>query len=119
MIELIKDMPENVIAVRMSGKVTGDDYYEVLVPAIEGKVKKHEKVRLLYQVDTDIKITLDAMFDDLKLGVYNYNSFEKFALVSDVGWMADAVRMFKHIIPGTVKTYSNYEFPEAKAWISE
>ncbi|MDW7732914.1 MAG: STAS/SEC14 domain-containing protein [Methanolobus sp.] len=59
------------------------------------------------------------MFEDMKLGVENFNSFGKIAVVSDVDWMIDAVEIFKHIIPGTVKTYSNEELPEAKAWISE
>lgn len=120
MIEFIKDLPKNVVAVRLTGEVKGDDYDKVLVPAIEEGVKKYGKVRLLYQLDQDFKnFTRNAMFEDLKLGVHNFNSFEKIAVVSDVDWIIDAVEIFWHIIPGTVKTYRNKELSEAKAWISE
>ena len=120
MIEIIEGLPENVLGVRVSGEVKGEDYDKVLVPAIEDEVKNHGKVRLLYQLDQNFKkFTRNAMFEDMKLGVHNFNSFEKIAVVSDVEWMIDAFEIFKHIIPGTVKTYSNKELDEAKAWISE
>lgn len=120
MIEFIDGLPEKVVAVRLSGVVKEEDYDNVLAPAIEEDAQKYGKVRLLYQLDKDFeKFTSSAMFEDMKLGVKNFNSFEKMAVVSDVDWMIDAVKVFKHIIPGTVKTYHNEELSEAKAWISK
>jgi len=44
-IEIIPSMPENIVAVNASGKVTGEDYDNVLMPAIEDKL--NECVRVL------------------------------------------------------------------------
>ena len=119
MIEFIEGLPENVVAVRLSGVVKEEDYDNVLAPAVEDEVKKYGKVRLLYQVQDFKKFSRSAMLEDMKLGVENFNSFEKIAVVSDVDWMIDAVDAFKHIMPGTVKTYGNKELSKAEAWVSE
>ena len=39
MIEIIRGLPENVVAVSVSGEVTGEDYKNVLIPAIEDKIQ--------------------------------------------------------------------------------
>ena len=120
MIEIIQGLPENVVAVTVSGVLTGEDYERVLVPAIEDKVQKYGKIRILYQLGKEFEgFTDKAMLEDAKVGIRNFIEFEKIAVVSDVDWMNSAVQMFKFAIPFPVKTYRNEELSEAKAWISE
>jgi hypothetical protein len=120
MIKIIQGLPENVVAVSVSGEVTGEDYKNVLIPAIEDKIQKYGKVRILYHMDKELEwFTLNAMLEDAKVGIRNLTAFEKIAVVSDVDWVNSAVEIFKFIIPFPVKTYKNEELPEAKAWISE
>jgi len=120
MIEIMQGLPENVVAVIASGKVTGEDYDNVIIPAIEDKIKKFGKIRMLYQLGQDFTgFTYEAMWDDAKVGIWHLTAFEKIAVVSDVDWIVDAVKMFKFVIPCPVKIYRNEAFPEAKAWISE
>ena len=67
MIEITQGLPENVVAVIASGKVTGEDYDNVLIPAIEGKIKKCGKIRMLYQLGQDFMgFTYEAMWEDTK-----------------------------------------------------
>ncbi len=120
MIEIIQGLPDKVVAVRLSGVVKGEDYDNILAPAIEEKLKDYEKIRLLYQLGPDFeKFSRKAMLEDVKLDAQNFTSFEKIAVVANVEWMITAMELFKHIIPGEVKTYSNEELTEAKTWISE
>ncbi len=120
MIEIMQGLPENVVAVSVSGEVTGDDYKNVLIPAIEDKIKKYGKIRMLYHMDEELEwFTLNAMLEDAKVGIQHLTAFEKIAVVSDVDWMNNAVEIFKFIVPYPVRTYKNEELPEAKAWISE
>jgi hypothetical protein len=120
MIEIIEGMPENVVAVRAIGKVTGEDYDNVLIPAIEDKLKKHKKIRVLYQLGSDFSgFTAEAMWDDAKVGIRHITGFEKIAIVSDVGWIVGAVKVFAFIIPCPVKIFSNEKLSDAKAWVSE
>jgi len=120
MIEIIQGLPENVVAVSVSGEVTGEDYNNVLIPAIEDKIRKYGKIRILYHLDKELEwFTLNAILEDAKVGIRNLAAFERIAVVSDVDWMNSAVQMFKFIVPFPVKNYKNEELPEAKAWISE
>ncbi len=120
MIEIMQDMPENVVAVSASGKVTGEDYDNVLIPEIEGRLKKHEKIRVLYKLGPDFTgFTAGAMWDDAKIGIKHLTAYEKIAVVSDVGWVVNAMKFFSFIMPCPVKTFGNDELQEAKSWISE
>ncbi|MCC4768706.1 STAS/SEC14 domain-containing protein [Methanosarcina sp. DH2] len=120
MIEIIQGLPENVVAVTVSGILTGEDYDRVLVPAIEDKAQKYGKIRLLYQLSEDFEgFTDDAMLEDARFGIRHITEFEKIAVVSDVEWIINAVKVFKLVIPGSVRTYRNKDLSEAKAWISE
>jgi hypothetical protein len=120
MIEIMQGLPENVVAVIASGNVKGEDYDNVLIPAIEDKIKKYGKIRMLYQLGQDFMgFTYEAMWEDAKVGIWHLTAFEKIAVVSDVDWIIDAVKIFKFVIPCPVKIYRNETLPEAKAWISE
>jgi hypothetical protein len=120
MIQIMHDLPENVVEVVASGQVTEEDYDNVLIPAIEEKIKKYGKIRMLYQLDQGFAgFTYEAMWEDAKVGIWHFTAFEKIAVVSDVDWITDAVKVFKFVIPFPVKIYKNEALREAKAWISE
>jgi hypothetical protein len=120
MLEIIQDMPGNIVAVNASGKVTAEDYEHMLIPAIEEKLKLQAKIRLLYVLGPDFTgFTAGAMWDDAKIGIRHLTAYEKAAVVSDVSWVVNAVKFFSFIIPCPVKTFGNDKLSEAKAWISE
>ena len=69
MIKIVQGLPENVVAVSVSGEVTGEDYKNVLIPAIEDKIQKYGKVRILYHLDKELEwFSLNAMLEDAKVG---------------------------------------------------
>jgi len=120
MLEILKDMPDNVVGVRASGQISGKDYDDVLIPAVESSLKRHGKIRVLYQLSPDFSgFTGEAMFDDAKLGLRHLNSFEKIAVISDVDWISRIVRFFSLMIPCPVKVFGNKDAPRAKAWLIE
>lgn len=120
MMEIVGGMPENVLAVSASGKITKEDYEEVLIPLLEDKLEKHGKIRMLYQLAPGFSgFTPGAMVDDARVGIRHLTAFEKVAVVSDAEWMLAAARVFGFLIPCPVKTYRNEEFEAAKEWVSQ
>lgn len=120
MIEFIANMPENVVAVKGSGKVTAKDYDDVLVPSIEDKLGKHKKIRMLYELGRDFSgFTPGAMWDDAKVGIRHITAFEKIAVVSDIEWIHAAVNVFAFLIPCPARVFGTAELNEAKHWVSE
>jgi hypothetical protein len=51
MMELLKDLQDNVICIVGSGNITAEDYDKVLIPAIYEKLKNYKKIRILHQLD--------------------------------------------------------------------
>jgi hypothetical protein len=120
MIEVMQDVPDNVIAFKATGKVTGNDYENILIPAMEAALEKHDKVRALGQLGPEFTgFAAAAMWDDAKVGLKHYTSWEKIALVSDIEWVINSVKVFGFLVPGEVKLFSNDQLAEAKAWIVE
>ena len=53
MIERISDLPANVLGLSAHGRITGEDYETVVIPAVEEKLREHDKLRLLYYLGPD------------------------------------------------------------------
>jgi len=120
MIELIPDLPTNVVAFTATGQVTGDDYEKVLVPAVEEKLREHEKIRILYHLGPDFKkFTTTALWDDAKVGLHHLTDFERIAVVSDLTWIQTLVKGIGLAMPGQVRTFANSELDAARDWISD
>jgi SpoIIAA-like len=119
MIERIDGLADNVIGVRASGELTRKDYESVITPAIEEGLKQAPKLRMLVQFEPDFTgFEAGALMADTKTAIRHPFSWEKVALVTDVGWMRNATNLFRFLMPGEVKVYSNGEFDQAKDWVA-
>ena len=118
MLELIPKLPDGVVGFSASGQVTASDYETVAIPAVEDCIRQHGKVRFLYQIGSAFTgFTAGAMWDDAKLGMAHLAAVEKAAVVTDVHWIAGAVRFFRLAIPGHVRLFGNDQFAEAVEWL--
>lgn len=119
MIEQLTDFPDNIAAFRCAGQVTRDDYVRVLVPAILGKLRTHDKVRVYYETAANFSgFETGAMWEDFKVGVEHLTRWERVAVVTDVDWIGNAVRFFAFLMPATTKLFSQAEAAQARSWIS-
>ncbi len=125
MLEPISGLPDNALGFTTKGKVTSEDYETVLIPAVEEKLKHHEKVSLLYHMGDEFDgFEVGAMWDDAKVGLAHITNWEKIAIVSDVNWIKKAGKVFGFAIDtmsssGHVKIFNNEELDQAIAWIGE
>jgi hypothetical protein len=118
MIEILKNFPDNVIALSCRGQVTKEDYDGVLVPAILEALKRHDKIRLLYTTSADFTgYDPGAIWEDLKIGVEHPTRWERVAVVTDVDWIVQMMRLFSFLVPCPTKLFPTSEFAQAHAWI--
>ena len=119
MIEQLSNFPDNVVAIRCKERVTKADYESVLVPAVENALKKHDKVRIYYEITPDYSgFDAGAMWEDFKVGMEHLTRWERIALVTDVEWIKHTMQLFGFITPGEMKVFSTSQADEARAWIS-
>jgi hypothetical protein len=121
MVEKIADMPAGTIGFRASGKLTPEDYRDVLVPTLREAVDGGE-VRMLFVLSDFEELEPRAWLEDAKTGVelgfLKHSAWKRSAVVSDAEWVKKAMRMFAWMAPGEVKVYDLDQEDEARAWVA-
>ena len=122
MVERLTDMPEGTLGFRVTGDVERKDYDDVLVPELRRAIDAGGGLRTLYLIEDLDEMEAGALWADSKLGfdmtVRHHGDWVRSAIVTDVGWMVRAVKLFAWMIPGEARVYPVAELADAKAWIA-
>ena len=118
MIAQIEGLPPGTVGFRAHGQVTAADYENIIVPDVEAAFALNRKLRMLYVTAEDFTgFDPGAMWDDAKLGMRHFSSWERIALVTDVGWLRTAANAFSFAVPAKFKLFQNAQYDEAKVWL--
>ncbi len=119
MIKLIENLPDHVVGIVGSGKITGQDYKTVFIPALAAAMKKHRKVNVLYVLANDYTgFTPGAMWDDTVEGMLHIHSWGRAAMVCESSLLKSLVRAMGFVMPLSVRTYAPDELEAAREWVS-
>jgi hypothetical protein len=119
MIELLQDMPEGVIGIRVSGRVSGDDIRE-FKPAMD-ELLKTEELRILEVIAPDYAgFGPGGLVEDLKVGFgalfQHHSAFRRIAVVTDKEWVAHALHALGWMVPGELALFGLDELDRAAQW---
>lgn len=121
MVERIDDMPAGTIGFRASGKLTRDDYRQVMEPALRAAAEAGE-IRMLFVLPSFDGLEPSAWFEDMKtglgLGVGHHSAWKRSAIVTDVEWIAKAFKLFAWMTPGEVEVFGMDRLDEARSWVA-
>ncbi|MBV8736855.1 MAG: STAS/SEC14 domain-containing protein [Alphaproteobacteria bacterium] len=115
MIELLEDLPRNVVGISVKGRVTKEECQEILAPAIAKSLKWRDKIRLYYELGSRFP---GSGWDDLDLGFEHATCCERIAIVTDIAWVRLTVKAIRFLIPGEIRVFDTSEAEEARAWIT-
>ena len=119
MLTLIDNLPDHVVGVVGSGKITGDDYRTIFIPALEKAVKTHRKVNVIYVLADDFTgFTPSAMWDDTKEGFMHLHSWDRVAMVCQSSMIKGLGKLVGFVLPLSLRTYNPDQIEAAKAWVS-
>jgi SpoIIAA-like len=121
MIERIDDMPPGTIGFRASGKLSREDYRDVLEPVLR-EAAESGAIRMVFQL-TDFKgLEPAAWYQDIKtglgLGVGHHSAWKRSAIVTDVEWVGKAFELFAWVTPGEVMVWGLDQLDQAKTWVA-
>jgi hypothetical protein len=122
MIERLDGMPDGTIGLRVTGRITRDDYMSTLVPVLQEAIDAGRGLRALYLIEDLHAMEPAALWADAKagfdLGVRHHSEWKRSAIVTDIEWMATASRMFAWMVPGEFRVFPVAELEQAKTWIA-
>jgi len=115
MIQIVEGLPDNVVGIIAKGRVTNEDCDKILKPAMESSLKRHDKVRLYYEIGCRFP---GAAWEDLRIGIENIPQWERVAVVTDVGWVRHTVNALRFLIASDVRVFTSFQAPEGRAWMT-
>ncbi len=120
MIEILPDMPVNMVGFRATGAVTEEDFRSVVMPEVERTVKEIGKLNYLLVLDTSPQnFTLGAWWHDALLGLKNLTKWNRAAIVTDSDAIQKFTAVFSVLMPGEFKGFDKADIDKAVAWVSE
>jgi hypothetical protein len=87
---------------------------------VEKTLLTNGKVRLLYEAGPDFG-GMDAgpAWEDLQVGMEHLFCWERIAVITDIGWIKPAARLFSFVLPGVVRVYPTADAAKARLWITQ
>ncbi|MEA4862967.1 MAG: STAS/SEC14 domain-containing protein [Victivallaceae bacterium] len=119
MIKLVENLPDHVVGIVGSGKITGQDYKTVFIPALEAAMKKYPKVNVLYVLADDYAgFTPGAMWDDTREGMLHIHAWGRVAMVCEGTLLKNLVKALGFVMPLSVRTYAPSDIEAAREWVA-
>jgi hypothetical protein len=119
MLERIKDVPASVVGIKATGKVSSKDYQDLVQPMLDEARRDGRRVRFLYQVGPEFEgFTPGAAWEDAKVGLHFMRLFDGCAVVTDVGWIRDSVRLASFLMPCPVRVFAVQDRDKAVEWLA-
>ena len=120
MLKLIEGLPQGAVGVEAVGRLSANDYRQVLDPAITRAMEQTGRIRILIVFgDAFEGFDAGAAWEDSKVGFGNWKAWERIAVVTGHGWMRDAIRAFGWMSPGEVRVFEPADRAAAEVWIAE
>lgn len=118
MIEEMHDMPAGVSGIRISGRVTADDF-EQFKPTLD-RMLDSDEIRFVEVIGPDYEgFGPGGLLADFKQGLNtlrHIRAFKRTAVVSDKDWVAHTMHALGWMIPGEVAVFGMDQLEDAKQW---
>ncbi len=118
MIEELQDVPAGVAGIRISGRVTAEDFQE-FKPTLD-RMLDSEEIRFVEVIGPDYEgFGPGGLLADIKQGfntLTHIRAFKRTAVVTDKEWVAHALHATAWMIPGEVALFGLDELEAAKQW---
>jgi hypothetical protein len=120
MIERMTDLPEGTVGLTFSGRVSGQDYDTVLIPALERAIEENDRVKALFCFGEEFRgYELAAAWDDTLMALRHWRGFSRIAVVAGQPWLRTAVRAMGVLLPCPVRLFDASQLQEARLWLEE
>jgi hypothetical protein len=106
------------VKMKIVGRLTHDDY-EMITPLLENALNgvEHPNISLLIDATNFEGWSLQAVWDDLKLGLKHNKDFYKIALVGNKSWQEYGVKISNWFSKGSIEYFEKTD--DALAWLSQ
>jgi len=117
-IELAELADGKTLEVRVSGKLTGEDYNH-FVPAIDALIQKAGKIKILFIMHDFHGWEMGALWEDIKFDATHFSKIAKIAMVGEKAWEKWMSVVCKPFTTSSIKYFDAGEVEAARQWLAE
>lgn len=118
MIEQIPVQEDNIVAFRLSGKLSHADY-QALLPRLEGLIEANGRIALLLELVDFHGWDLEAAWDDFRIGMKHQDNFDRIAIVGHGTLQHWMTLMANPFTTAPVRFFEQDRLGEAWDWLRE
>jgi hypothetical protein len=115
-IQLNEKNATKVLTVRVSGKLTKEDY-ERFIPAFEKLVIEHGKIRALFEMVDFHGWEASALWQDIKFDAKHFTDIERLAMVGDKKWEKGMSVFCKPFTTAKIRYFDHAQIDGARTWL--
>ncbi len=120
MIQIIEDLPSNIVGFKAIGEITEKDFSEIVMPKVKALVDTTDKLNYLLVLETSLSnFTIGAWMKDAMMGIKHITKWNRAAIVSDVEAIRNFTNFFSYLMPGEFKGFEHRDLQLAIDWVSE
>ena len=116
------DSPDSVLAVEVVGKLTKEDYQDVLLPGLRAMIDGPGEIRSVFVFgDAFTGLTAGGTVEDTKLYLgelvhRDLSKWKRCAVVTNHDWLRHFISIFRFMIPGEIECFDTSDVSAAIAW---
>jgi hypothetical protein len=118
MLSLTEQAGGKILNVKISGKLSKEDYQE-FVPRVEKLIKDHGRIRMLVTMHDFHGWEMGALWEDIKFDIKHFGDIERLALVGDSKWEAGMAKFCKPFTKAKIEYFDETKAERAREWIAE
>lgn len=113
----ITELADDLVEVRLSGKLHKDDY-DVYAPGIEAIIERAGKVRFLMIMEDFHGWDLGAVWEDTKFDLQHHADIARIAMVGDKKWEQWMAKICRPFTGAKIRYFDISEIDAAREWIA-
>jgi len=117
-IQLNEENDGKTLIVHVSGRLVKADY-EHFVPEFERLVRKHGKLRVLFNMTGFHGWDFNALWEDIKFDIKHFSDIERVAMIGEAKWQHGMAKFCKPFTKATIQYFEHGSDAEAVKWLGE
>jgi hypothetical protein len=117
-IQLIEEHSGKIVVIHVSGKLEKADYAE-FVPEFERLVRKHGKLRVLFDMTAFHGWDGGAFWEDIKFDGRHFADIERLAMVGEKKWQKGIAMFCRPFTTATTRYFDHADAAKARLWLGD
>jgi len=105
-----------ILEVQVTGKLRHEDYQH-FVPVVDRLVRKHGKIRILFEMVDFHGWHASALWDDIKFDVKHFSDIDRLAIVGDKKWEQGMSVFCRPFTTAAIRYFDRTAISQARSWL--